>query len=73
MFSYNSVFKNLDKVTKKILNIKILMNKKLITPTAWLEVRGKSGERHRVEDTMPMQSVGDAPVVVNPALSIGDA
>ena len=57
------------------------MNKKLITPTAWLEVRGKrgwvdesmSGHRHRVEDTMPMQSVGDAPVVVNPALSIGDA
>ncbi|MDD7760931.1 MAG: hypothetical protein PT955_09045 [Bacteroidales bacterium] len=49
------------------------MNKKLITPTAWLEVRGKSGERHRVEDTMPMQSVGDAPVVVNPTLSIGDA
>ena len=55
------------------------MNKKLITPTAWLEVvevrvdEWMSGHRHRVEDTMPMQSVGDAPVVVNPALSIGDA
>ena len=31
------------------------------------------GHRHRVEDTMMMQSVGDAPVVVSPALSIGDA
>ena len=52
------------------------MNKKLITPTAWLVVRvdgWMSGHRHRVEDTMPMQSVGDAPVVVNPTLSIGDA
>ncbi|MDY4942700.1 MAG: hypothetical protein SO082_05830 [Candidatus Limisoma sp.] len=46
-----------------------------------LEIRGKSGwvdewmsgHRHRVEDTMPMQRVGDAPVVVNPTLSIGDA
>ena len=31
-----------------------------------------SGHRHRVEDTMPMQSVGDASVVVNPMFSLGD-
>ena len=30
------------------------------------------GHHHRVGDTMMMQSVGDAPVVVNPTLSVGD-
>ncbi|MDY4941959.1 MAG: hypothetical protein SO082_02000 [Candidatus Limisoma sp.] len=52
------------------------------------EVRGKSDERHgrtearpiganenpqRVEDTLWIACVGDAPIVVSPALSIGDA
>ena len=30
------------------------------------------GHRRRVEDTMPMQSVGDASIVVNPMFSLGE-
>ena len=37
----------------------------------WDERMG--GVHHRVGDTMMMQSVGDASIVVNPTLSIGDA
>ena len=33
------------------------------------EVRGMGGHRHRVEDTMTMQSVGDASIVGNAGFS----